>query len=155
MLQQTRTVHRILFAVLMAASVALLAQTAVAQQYQVSYLDSIGGTRSRGNSINNRGWIAGFSFVTGDLRRHATLWREGSVLDLGTLGDPDRNSNVAWPVKNNRGIIGLGNSGDDSSIVLHRPRYIAVSVRVAERPEVEHRSFSPESRVPSQIPGHE
>ncbi|HET6889842.1 MAG TPA: hypothetical protein VFH31_01970 [Pyrinomonadaceae bacterium] len=105
MLQQTRTTHWILLAILMAASIALSTQTAVAQQYQVSYLDSIGGTRSRGNSINNRGWIAGFSFVSADLRRHATLWREGSVLDLGTLGHPDRNSNVAWPVKNNRGII--------------------------------------------------
>lgn len=34
---------------------------------------------------------------------HATLWRGGQALDLGTLGGP--NSNVAWPVKNNRGLI--------------------------------------------------
>lgn len=46
MRKQTRTVHRILLAVLAAASIALLAQTAVAQQYQVSYLDSIGTTAS-------------------------------------------------------------------------------------------------------------
>jgi probable HAF family extracellular repeat protein len=92
-------------AVLIAASCGLLAHTTMAQQYQVSYLDSIGGTRSRGNSINNRGWIAGFSFVTGNQRRHATLWRDGEAKDLGTLGQPNRNSNVAWPVKNNRGIL--------------------------------------------------
>ena len=105
MLQQTKTAHWILLAVLMVASIALLAETAAAQQYQVSYLDSIGGTRSRGNSINNRGWIAGFSFVSGDQRRHATLWRDGEPHDLGTLGQFNRNSNVAWPVKNNSGII--------------------------------------------------
>ena len=98
-------VRRTLLALLVAASCGFLAQTTMGQQYQVSYLDSLGGTRSRGNSINNRGWIAGFSFLTGNQRRHATLWRDGSVFDLGTLGQPNRNSNVAWPVKNNRGII--------------------------------------------------
>jgi probable HAF family extracellular repeat protein len=100
-----KSVHAVHLTVLIAGSCALLAQTTAAQQYQVSYLDSIGGTRSRGNSINNRDWIAGFSFVTGNLRRHATLWRDGLPKDLGTLGQPERNSNVAWPVKNNRGII--------------------------------------------------
>ena len=101
----SRRTTTILSAVMIAACFGPLAQTTPAQQYQVSYLDSLGGTRSRGNSINNREWIAGFSFVTGNARRHAALWRDGSVLDLGTLGQPERNSNVAWPVKNNRGII--------------------------------------------------
>src|SRR5437867_3743370 len=95
----------LLLALTITAGFGPLAQKAAAQQYQVTYLDSIGGNRSRGNSINNREWIAGFSFVTGNARRHATLWREGSVIDLGTLGQADRNSNVAWPVKNNRGFI--------------------------------------------------
>ncbi len=81
-----------------------LAHTTAAQQYQVTFLDDLGGN-SRGNSINNRGWIAGFSLFQGNAKRHAALWRDGSLLDLGTLGGPDRNSNVAWPVKNNRGII--------------------------------------------------
>ena len=35
--------------------------------------------------------------------RHAVLWLDGSIIDLGTLGGP--NSSVAWPVKNNRGLI--------------------------------------------------
>lgn len=95
----------ILLAFTIAAFCGPLPQTTAAQQYQVSYLDSLGGTRSRGNSINDRGWIAGFSFLTGNQRRHAALWRDGSILDLGTLGQPDRNSNVAWPVKNSRGIL--------------------------------------------------
>lgn len=71
--------------------------------YRVSDLPSLGGTNSRGNSINNRDWIAGYSTQAGNRTRHAALWRDGVVTDLGTLGGP--NSTVAWPVKNNRGII--------------------------------------------------
>jgi probable HAF family extracellular repeat protein len=73
------------------------------QQYQVSDLPGLGGTNSRGNSINNRDWVAGYSNLPGNQSRHATLWRDGSILDLGTLGGP--NSNVTWNVKNERGII--------------------------------------------------
>src|SRR5712692_10506268 len=51
-------------------------------QYHVSNLDSLGGTNSRGNSINNQSWVAGFSNLAGDQSRHATLWRNGSMLDL-------------------------------------------------------------------------
>jgi len=72
-------------------------------QYHVINLPSLRGTRSIGNSVNNRGWVAGYSNLPGDQSRHAILWRHGLAIDLGTLGGP--NSNVAWPVKNNRGII--------------------------------------------------
>src|SRR5262245_64538916 len=87
----TRTAGQMLLAILFTACCgSALAQTAAAQQYQVSYLDSLGGTSSRGNSINNRGWIAGFSRLAGDPNRHATLWQNDSILDLGTLGSPDK-----------------------------------------------------------------
>jgi probable HAF family extracellular repeat protein len=97
-----------LFAILLALCCgSASAQTTASEQhqYQVSYLDSLGGTNSRGNSLNNRGWIAGFSRLTGDQNRRAVIWRDGSLIDLGTLGSPDKNSSVAWPVKNNRGIV--------------------------------------------------
>jgi probable HAF family extracellular repeat protein len=74
-----------------------------ADTYRVTNLPSLGGMVSRGNSINDRGWIAGYSNLPGDQSRHATLWLGGSIFDLGTLGGP--NSSVAWPVKNNRGLI--------------------------------------------------
>jgi probable HAF family extracellular repeat protein len=71
--------------------------------YSVTNLASLGGTNSGANAIDNRGWASGFSNLPGDLTTHATLWRDGTLTDLGTLGGP--NSEVGWPVKNNRGII--------------------------------------------------
>ncbi len=75
--------------------------------YFVTNLSSLGGTNSRGNSINNLGWIAGYSNLEGDQIRHASLWLYGFQFDLGTLGDPDTtNSSVAWSqAMNNRGLI--------------------------------------------------
>src|SRR6266699_2359540 len=72
-------------------------------QYQVSNLPSLGGTSSAGNSINNPTWAAGYSRLTGDQTRHATLWRSGVLSDLDTLGGP--NSSVTWNVKNTAGVI--------------------------------------------------
>jgi probable HAF family extracellular repeat protein len=74
-------------------------------RYEVAQLPSLGGTSSAGFSINNRGWVAGRSNLPGNRIRHATLWRDGSLTDLGTLGSEERNSVVRWPVKNVRGLI--------------------------------------------------
>src|SRR4029453_8826477 len=72
-------------------------------QYQVSNLPGLGGTNSAGNSINDQTWVAGYSRLTDNQSRHAALWRNGSITDLGTLGGP--NSSVTWNVKNTEGII--------------------------------------------------
>src|SRR5262249_8657805 len=72
-------------------------------QYQVVKLPSLGGTISRGNSVNDRGWVSGYSNLAGNQTRHATLWIDGEKTDLHTLGGP--NSNVAWPVKNTSGRL--------------------------------------------------
>lgn len=96
----TERVSLALLAIVLTAA----AHSTVAQQYQVTFLDDLGGN-SRGNSINNSNWVAGFSLFAGIPRRHAALWREGLITDLGTLGGPDKNSSVPWPVKNNRGIL--------------------------------------------------
>jgi probable HAF family extracellular repeat protein len=86
-------------------------QARATPQYQVSNLPSLGGTSSGGNSINNQTWVAGYSRLTGDQSRHATLWRSGSLSDLGTLGGP--NSSVTWNVKNTGGIIvGISQTAD-------------------------------------------
>src|SRR5215468_1306956 len=72
-------------------------------RYQVSSLPTLGGTSSAGNSINDQSWVAGYSRLTGNQARHAALWRNGSLLDLLTLGGP--NSSVTWNVKNTQGIV--------------------------------------------------
>ncbi len=74
--------------------------------YRISDLASLGGTVSRGNSINNAGWVSGYSFTEENSRRHAALWINGAApIDLGTLAGPDGYSSIVWPVKNNRGLI--------------------------------------------------
>jgi probable HAF family extracellular repeat protein len=90
-----------LFLFLMAVCCGLFA--ASQQQYTIMDLPSLGGTNSRANSINDRGWLAGYSNLGGNQSRHAALWRGGALTDLGTLGGP--NSNVTWSVKANSGII--------------------------------------------------
>jgi probable HAF family extracellular repeat protein len=71
-------------------------------RYQVSNLPSVGGTSSGGNSINDLSWVAGYSRYP-NRNRHAALWRNSLLTDLGTLGGP--NSSVAWNVKNTAGIL--------------------------------------------------
>src|SRR5438094_8394484 len=114
---RARLVRRILLIILFAAG----CQTALAQtqaqaqskpktQYQVSNLPSLGGTSSGGNSINDQNWVAGYSRML-DRNRHATLWRNSLLSDLGTLGGP--NSSVAWNVKNTAGIlVGISQTAD-------------------------------------------
>ncbi|MEO7724387.1 MAG: hypothetical protein ABIU29_06830 [Chthoniobacterales bacterium] len=106
--QHGKTSHIRSIILIAACCGAALAQSIAADlpQYNVSSLASLGGTVSRGNSINNRGWVAGYSNLAGDLARHATVWGNGanhSIIDLGTLGGP--NSSVTWNVKNDRGLI--------------------------------------------------
>jgi probable HAF family extracellular repeat protein len=84
--------------------------TATKVQYNVSNLPSLGGTSSGGNSINDQSWVAGYSRLL-NRNRHATLWRNSLLTDLGTLGGP--NSSVTWNVKNTAGIIvGISQTAD-------------------------------------------
>lgn len=73
--------------------------------YVVETLDALGGTRAIGNSINDRGWIAGFSNLANDQVSHAAVWIGDELIDLGTLGGPGTSSNINWPVKNNHGLL--------------------------------------------------
>lgn len=75
--------------------------------YVVRILPGLGGTNSRGNSINSLGLIAGYSNLSDNRYRHAVIWTADGLIDLGTLGSPNRpkNSSVVWPVKNTGGVV--------------------------------------------------
>src|SRR6185436_11234243 len=110
---------KVLFIVLVAVCWGAVLPTAFAQravqtrtrtQYQVSDLPGLGGTSNGGNSISDQTWVSGYARRL-DRDRHAALWRNGVLSDLGTLGGP--NSSVTWNVKNTAGIIvGISQTAD-------------------------------------------
>ncbi len=84
---------------------ASFSQVATRPQYSVTTLPTLGGA-SQGGGINNPGWVAGYSGLP-DGSRHATLWRDGSIIDLGTLGGTQSglHSDVQWPGLNDDGVV--------------------------------------------------
>lgn len=69
---------------------------------------SLGGAQSRGMAINAQGLVAGWS-DRADGTRHAALWRDGAITDLGTLGGPS--STVPWPGLNDAGtVVGISHT---------------------------------------------
>jgi probable HAF family extracellular repeat protein len=71
--------------------------------YRVIDLGTLGGTSSFANTINNVGWAMGGSDHSNG-NQIATLWLYGLQIPLGTInGGPG--SDVAWPNKNNFGLI--------------------------------------------------
>src|SRR2546427_207519 len=90
-------------ALILFIAIALPLQLAAQSHYSTVELGELGGTAGSANGINDRGWITGTDNLTGDVTSMATLWVNGSTIPLGTLGGP--NSAVAWPVKNNNGVI--------------------------------------------------
>jgi probable HAF family extracellular repeat protein len=90
----------------------------VAQTYDVVTLDGLGG-EAGANSINNRGQVAGQANKAGNTVSRAALWMRGAStpIDLGSLGGPDTNSAVAWPVKSTNGlIVGISDTNDDNPL---------------------------------------
>jgi probable HAF family extracellular repeat protein len=81
-------------------------------QYIVVKLASLGGTVGRSNAVNDRGWVSGWSNLSGDTNHHAVLWIDGQPSDLGTLGG--QNSEIEFTATNNFGLLAGGS--DTSSI---------------------------------------
>ena len=81
-------------------------------QYHVFNLGiPLGGSSSSDNAVNDLGWSAGQSNLTGDGSIHAIFWLLGWPFDLGTLGGP--NSAVLWPGINNLGeVVGVSDTAD-------------------------------------------
>jgi len=64
-------------------------------------LGTLGGTKSRGNSINDKGTVVGSATVAGDGTSHAFLYENGDMKDLGTLGGTYSSANDI----NNFGVV--------------------------------------------------
>jgi probable HAF family extracellular repeat protein len=101
---------KLLFGLFFAAMSSLLscgayAAGAAPTMYRIINLgDPGGGPVSQGTTDNQPGWVAGWS-TRADFTMQAELWRNGSAMSLGTLGDPTLNSAVAWPNRNDHGVI--------------------------------------------------
>ena len=88
-----------------------------AQTYRVETLDGLGG-EAGANGINERGWVVGQANKVGDNVSRAAFGYDGPApIDLGSLGGPDTNSAVAWPVKSNNGlIVGISDTNEDNPL---------------------------------------
>jgi probable HAF family extracellular repeat protein len=64
-------------------------------------LGTLGGTKSRGNSVNDRGIVVGSATIAGDGTSHAFLYDDGGMKDLGTLGGTYSSANDI----NNFGVV--------------------------------------------------
>jgi probable HAF family extracellular repeat protein len=64
---------------------------------------SLGGTKSIGYGLNNRGEIVGFSRLAGDTTKHPFLWRHRTLHDLGTLGG---DNGEAWWINDLGHVVG-------------------------------------------------
>ncbi len=73
--------------------------------YEIRPLASLGGNSSRGNGVNDWRLATGFSNLTGNGARRATVWFHDRTLQLDPLGGT--NSSVAWSGKNN-GLLVVG-----------------------------------------------
>src|SRR5215472_992969 len=72
--------------VVIAALIAQAQASGRRDRYVVVNLGTLGGTFSSAYGINNLGWVIGAANLAGDQTEHPVLWRDGSIIDLGTLG---------------------------------------------------------------------
>jgi probable HAF family extracellular repeat protein len=66
-------------------------------------LGSFGGTVGFPQALNNRGQVAGFMNLPGDVNAHPFLWHGGKLTDLGTFGG---NNGTAWWMNDAGEVIG-------------------------------------------------
>ncbi len=85
---------------------ALLGSSAVAQEYAITDLGTLGETRSEARGLNNIGQVVGFSSLTVP-HAHAFLWEDGEMLDLGTVGGAS--NSFAYAI-NDAGYIVVGSA---------------------------------------------
>lgn len=78
-------------------------------RYTVTDLGTLGGTYSIAGGLSNTGWVEGWSLMSGDTTRHPFLWRNGKMVDLGTLGGPT--ADAGYRPNNNGNVGGATSTG--------------------------------------------
>ena len=83
-------------------------------RYIIRDLGTLGGLYAEAGGVSNDGWVEGFSTLPpDDSVIHSFLWRNGVMIDLGTLGGP--NSYSEWRPNE------YGNAGGDSDTDVPDP----------------------------------
>jgi probable HAF family extracellular repeat protein len=77
--------------------------------YSARELSTLGGNLGNAAGINNKGWVVGDANLTGNANEHATVWRDGMITDLGTLGGPNSSIGFIGAKPNDKGLI-VGNA---------------------------------------------
>ncbi len=80
----------------------------------VTDLGTLGGSVGTANFINDLGQAVGQSNTTNDDASHATLWSQGSIIDLGALADGDQS--FANTLNEQGQIVGFNTSADQETI---------------------------------------
>ena len=81
--------------------------------YTITDLGSLGGN-SFAYGVNDHGDVVGESQLAGNVVHRAVLWRNGTMIDLGTL-TPVHDSAIAWDVNNRRQVVGESMTGVDQN----------------------------------------
>jgi probable HAF family extracellular repeat protein len=92
-------------AAVLVASVTLSAQRPAVPRYSLSDLGTLGGATSEAAGLNTLGDVVGWA-ATAEGRIHAFLYRNGQMLDLGTL--PGGSESFATAISDDGVVVGYG-----------------------------------------------
>jgi len=84
--------------------------------YNIIDLGTLGGATSTALGVNDKGQVVGSADTPQGLR-HAYLWENGVMTDLGTLGFPTAQSD-AWDINNQGVVVGIVGSGDPNRLFI-------------------------------------
>jgi len=89
------------------------AGTSATPTYNIIDLGTLGGGSSVALGVNDMGQVVGSADIAGGLR-HAYLWANGVMIDLGTLGFPTAQSEAS-DINNQGVVVGIVGAGDPSA----------------------------------------
>ena len=111
-------------------------------------LGNLGGLTSVANSINDAGQAVGYSTLTGEEAKHATLWIGNALTDLGTLGG----TNSEALSINNAGQI-VGNSELTGDGIKHAVLWDGLTSAPSDLGSLDLNSFAQANNNTGQIVG--